>query len=1087
MIRFARPEILPPASDRFVVVEASAGTGKTFFLEHRVVDLILAGARLDEILVVTFTDKAVAELRLRIRDLLDRMARAPASSDAASCWELDDAARARLRAAAIAFDHAPIYTIHGFCHRVLVEDAFAARRPLEQEQIADEIAFDAAFKAVLAERFANQEPDRSLLAAYLERGKTVDDLRDFLLRCARAGTESSGQEAGPLGSITRGARPLNAAYAADLGDRLRARFADPATLLRALPWRGRDAAYAEPRLETVAAALVGCERHPSRVLAACDQLRKAATELAPRSPVLAELLHEAIAATSLDEAIAAEMLPPLRERALADKAERGQFDYDDMLRLVRAALHDGDRGRELAARLRARTPWALIDEFQDTDPVQWDIFRTVWMHEDARGLAIVGDPKQAIYGFRGADVATYLAARDELGRVGATRVPLDVNRRATAPLVRAIDAILLAGAPLQLFFDADIRYDEPVRASGDVTCSDPRPPVTVLALQGGRLDARDALAEAIGAEIERLRAAQPAWQRRGVAQPFSLAQVMVLTRSNSESLKISASLRARGLPCALVESDRLFETREAYELAAVLAAIAAPRDRSARMRALRTRFFDVPWAELMRVVDAPDHHPALARLHDWAALAARRAYEPLFRRLVEDSRFAERALVLGSGERAIVNTWHVIELLLEEVARSRCDLHELVVQLRRWIADSTDLPSERDVQRLETDADAIRVLTIHKAKGLEAPYVFVFGAASKPPHVHALLDRGDRETLAENQRLAYVALTRAQVRLYLPRYGGDKVVDAQSTVAPIQRCLPAAVARAPELFETIEVPLVPPAPAPAPPDALAALDPPAPPHVVELAELPPARAGLAMLSYTRLARELDAAKLEIGELRAALDRAELDADRSTGEVAPDELPPGIDSGLFLHDVLERVDLDGVRRARDTEAWAAEAAVQALLAEHARERGVAAAHLPHAARIVHRALAEPMQLAGGDSLPPLCRASALAREVEFVYPVPAQHALVKGFVDVLVAWDDQLWVLDYKSDLLADPAHAAAHAHEHYALQMRLYALAAARVQGARSLAGILFAFVRHGVTVAVRTPEDKLDAWTRWLGGLEVA
>src|SRR5207249_8146215 len=123
----------------------------------------------------------------------------------------------------------------------------------------------------------------------------------------------------------------------------------------------------------------------------------------------------------------------------------------------------------------------------------------------------------------------------------------------------------------------------------------------------------------------------------------------------------------------LVEPDRLFETREAHELASVLAAVAAPRDRSARLRALRTRFFDVPWPELMRVVDAPDHHPAIARLHEWAALATRRAYEPLFRELVEDSRFAERALVLGGGERAIVNTWHLIEVLLEEVARSGCD------------------------------------------------------------------------------------------------------------------------------------------------------------------------------------------------------------------------------------------------------------------------------------------------------------------------------------------------------------------------------------------------------------------------------
>ncbi len=296
-----------------------------------------------------------------------------------------------------------------------------------------------------------------------------------------------------------------------------------------------------------------------------------------------------------------------------------------------------------------------------------------------------------------------------------------------------------------------------MRASGDVTCDDLHAPVTVFALQGkGAVEAnRTALAGAIGDEIEELRAAPPSWRARGAHVAFALGQVMVLTRSNKESVEIAAALRRRGLPCALVESDKLFETREAAELAAVLAAIAAPRDRSARMRALRSRFFDVPWSELMCVVDAPDHHPLIARLFDWAALAARRAYEALFRRLVEDSRFAERALVLGGGERALTNTWHLIELLLAEVARSRSDLHELVGQLRRWIDDRSDRFDDLDVQRAETDADAIRILTIHKAKGLEAPYVFLFGgrrAAPPASNVHTLRDGAGRALVVGTQR-----------------------------------------------------------------------------------------------------------------------------------------------------------------------------------------------------------------------------------------------------------------------------------------------------------------------------------------------
>ena len=353
----------------------------------------------------------------------------------------------------------------------------------------------------------------------------------------------------------------------------------------------------------------------------------------------------------------------------------------------------------------------------------------------------------------------------------------------------------------------------------------------------------------------------------------------------------------------------------------------------------------------MRVVDAPDHHPLIARLFDWAALAARRAYEPLFRRLIEDSRFAERALVLGNGARAIINTWHLIELMLEEVARSRCDLHELVTRLQRWITDGGDLPDDRDVQRAETDAVAVRILTVHKAKGLEAPYVFVYGAASPPraSNVHALRDGAGRalfvgpqdeaierrlaaELDAEHQRLAYVALTRAKLRLYLPRYPDD-AIDRKSMYWQIQRCLAPLVPRHAALFEPIAVAMgAPPAP-PAPPDALArartatatagarargdrrgtrrARD----------AELHAARPRLASAAIDPAGRAEPAAlHLGPGELPVAIDAAEFDVEVApiTAAPAPDELPPGIDSGLFLHDLFEHVELERIRRTPDAD-------------------------------------------------------------------------------------------------------------------------------------------------------------------------
>ena len=1068
IVRAARPASLPAASERFVVVEASAGTGKTYFLEHRVADLVIGGAELSQILLVTFTDKAVAELRTRIRDLLDRLSRLDVSSESDPAWELDDAARARLRASVTSFDHAPIFTIHGFCHRVLIEDAFAARRLFQQQQIADEVAFDDAFSALLRERFSVESPDKELLAAYLRYEGTTDVLREVLLSCSR--------------KDARVRRRFDPEAALALGERLRAEVGTPERrdqIVAVCDWNNQKK-KAPGWLEELARGIERWDGTAIGMLVVCDEIAKRADDLTKRYTHNAPALHEALLAVkrmmSLEEAVAVELLPHVMQRIAADKAERGMFDYKDMLELVRDALR-GERGPELANRLRTRTPWVMIDEFQDTDEVQWEIFRTVWLHEEARGLTIVGDPKQAIYGFRGADVATYIDARDQLLGLGAHRVSLEENRRSVAPLVEAVNALI--GTPLNELLDQDIRYEHPVRAAGDIACDEPRPPITAFRLD--ETATNDELAAAIGEEIERLRAHPPVWRHRDTAPAFSLGQVMVLTRSNKESSEIAASLRARGLACALVESEKLFKTREAAELAAVLAAVAAPRDRSARLRALRTRFFDVPWTELMRVVDAPDHHPAIARLFDWAALAVKREYEALFRRLIEDSRFAARTLVCGGGERAVINTWHVIELLLDEVARSRSDLHELVAQLRRWIDDLDPVDEDRDIQRAETDADAVRVLTIHKAKGLEAPYVFLYGAASKPglQRVHTLHDSAGRalvvttkmtpeleaEEAAENQRLAYVALTRAQLRMYLPLH--TQRVEKRSTYAHIQRCLAPLVQASHARFELVDVSA---ASDPQPPaDALASFDVPPPPVVAELA--PVARTGLAMWSYTRLAHDLAIAR-SADPNAAEIERAELDADAEpqvVEELASDELPPGSDSGLFLHDLFEHVD---VRAA---------AVTPEQLTAYGRERGIAPTYHAHAARLVRDTLVQPL----GD-LPPLVEATALAREVEFAYPIPGapSRGLVKGFIDALVAYGDDLWVLDYKSDRLANPAAAREHAFAHYGVQARLYSLAADKLRGTRTLRGVLFAFVRHGVTVPITVDADALADYARWLEGL---
>jgi ATP-dependent exoDNAse (exonuclease V) beta subunit len=172
---------------------------------------------------------------------------------------------------------------------------------------------------------------------------------------------------------------------------------------------------------------------------------------------------------------------------------------------------------------------------------------------------------------------------------------------------------------------------------------------------------------------------------------------------------------------------------EAADVADLLDAVAHPRDRQAQMRAWMTCFFDVRPTRLARAKDAPDDHPLVAHFHDWRGLAARLDYPRLFRSILDDTRVIERALATGGGTRTVTNLGHVLEHLYAEVERSRCELPELVARLRAWIADGGDRPDDSDLQRQETDQHAVQVMTVHRAKGLEAWVVFMVGGIGFEP------------------------------------------------------------------------------------------------------------------------------------------------------------------------------------------------------------------------------------------------------------------------------------------------------------------------------------------------------------------
>ncbi|HWN71895.1 MAG TPA: UvrD-helicase domain-containing protein, partial [Haliangium sp.] len=529
------------------------------------------------------------------------------------------------------------------------------------------------------------------------------------------------------------------------------------------------------------------------------------------------------AVVPLAAAVAQRFLPPVRARLEADKNRRGQFDFQDMLRLVWESLdHDGGDGGEVCRRLRERYRHALIDEFQDTDELQWKIFRRVYLEGADNRLCIIGDPKQAIYGFRGADVYTYLEARRQVQEQDGQVTNLIDNYRSTDELVRAYNVIFA-----DRFFTGEIRYDHPVRAATSLEARDgrgrPVAPVCVLHVKPelGKLRAeamRQVLLGRMAGEIRGLLhdpTGALAVGPPGETTTVKAGEIFVLTRTTAESNEVAERLRQAGIPCAIYKQEGLLQTREAREVRDLLCGIAEPRNRSARFQAWTTRFFGATLSDLPHLAELPETHPFVARLYEWKALAERLEYEKLYSSILDQSGIVERELFLEPSERALTNFLHIFELLLEEVMRSRCELHELVQRLERWITDTADDPQaeERNIQRMESEDSAVQVMTVHRSKGLEAKVVFLYGGFGPMPgdEVQVYHDGSERlvhvgpahrdvalavarESESEDQRLYYVGITRAVARLYLPYVDPDDYV-VRGAYAQVNRRLEDIVQR----------------------------------------------------------------------------------------------------------------------------------------------------------------------------------------------------------------------------------------------------------------------------------------------------
>jgi len=803
------------------VIEASAGTGKTWTISHLLPRLLVDGVVSDigEVLLVTFTEDAARELGERtrrqlaslvtyadsdtrpgdeeqgIRVLLDRLgALAPTERDAAML---------RLRLALDESDQLSVSTIHSFCKQVLASESFLCGMPAGFEVLPDASVLKS--DAVKDTWRADLAGD-SLLAAVAALGKwsVEGDLTAW-----RSLTERPSTCMEPAPTTLREARNRTAQALTALKD-ARADIRQ----LQEIAWREAvklNSSKQNPGTDSVAKLdawhtmleTLDPEHPPADIFHVVGRLVGAPSWFARRSAVGKAASDEASALVMVTTAKAVlssvgttgwAWLAHL-DRVAGQRFERSlrrdnAVTFDGLIQKLHRALCSGPNRAALTQRLSAKWKVGLIDESQDTDQQQLEIFRAIFDRgTDSGRLILVGDPKQAIYSFRGGDVDAYLSARP----TDSARVSdLATTYRSAHGLVMALNTLF--GRPLA-FGNPALEYPEATAARQDADLPLPADGI-------GRL----VMWVASEADSEQWLRAQPRRERAAactaaaivdlldrtmgaVAETVTPSHIAVLTRTNLEAQLVYRELRARGVPAVVRDDGDVMRSETASDLASILKAVLSPTHPGWRRAAMATRLFGYNSAMLADITRA-DAEQRLISFSQWGELWRRRGIAALMAGLEAHSEATLRLARAPLGERRLTDFRHLEELLQAREAEGQRTPEKLL----QWFEGermSEDSPSHERLRRLDEDGDAVQVVTVHRAKGLEFDFVFcpfLWSVMPDPDIDERLLVRGKdgwiladgtqqnnqaarravtAERLREDLRLAYVALTRARRRVTL--------------------------------------------------------------------------------------------------------------------------------------------------------------------------------------------------------------------------------------------------------------------------------------------------------------------------------
>lgn len=807
------------------LIEASAGTGKTYTIASLFIRLLLGHGdenshqtplSVDKILVVTFTEAATAELRSRIRDriisvrldfMLGKSADPFVQALLDSSLEIDADIRL-LRFAELQMDEAAVYTIHGFCQRMLMQNAFESGSLFEQKLLEDDsLLIEQAcndfwrthfyglsdnLTELIYSYWSQPELLKKALLSSLSRPEInfLPDLKDLDFK------EKYRESLQKIDAI----KEMWQASANDFFDIIS--HSDVS-----------KRSYTKKNLPNWLAQVSAWASKPSSSLTLPKNLQKfSQKDLDEKTPKGAPPKHavfsaiEAIysAELSLENTILIKATHWVRAHLNKNKQSQSVLGFDDLLVRLDSALQKSV-DNQLAVQIRNTYPIAMIDEFQDTDPVQYRIFQTIYKLEaDAEkegleksaGLFMIGDPKQAIYSFRGADIFTYMQARQNV----SAHYSLDFNYRSSAQMIDAVNTFF-SHCPAPFIYDNDIPF-VPIKVP-DITrkrlvidnADDIAPSaLQFFHLQGGenadafKLSMTDACVNEIK-NILLLGQQGKAYleDEKGNKQAIKADDIAILVRTGKEASLIRRALLDENINSVYLSlKESVYATSLGTDLLFILKACLNPEDERQLRNALGCKLFALtPYQIFEQLSDGPSWEEKIGQFFNYQALWDKSGVLVMLHKLFHEQGITDHLLSLDQGERLLTDLLHLTELLQKNSAE-----HDGGFALLRWFSEQVSVEKSQNneqKQRLESEKDLVQVSTLHKSKGLQYNIVFMpfTGLYQKPrdclfhdpTHQHQLYydlnkDKAhvaltEKEQLAEDLRLLYVGLTRSIQRCYL--------------------------------------------------------------------------------------------------------------------------------------------------------------------------------------------------------------------------------------------------------------------------------------------------------------------------------